>query len=104
MPDTRSLLLDALKNLSADAEAQERYLRQIGAWPSLDELALELDDVARASDAWAPQALRDQLRALSRKLDEMSGEENASLWEPEALHGPEWAEVRSLARQALAAF
>jgi hypothetical protein len=98
------MLLSALTNLAADGEAQERYLRQLGSWPLLDELALELDDVARASEAWAPPTLQDRVRTLDRKLDEMSGEENASLWKPDALHGPEWAEVRKLAREALAAF
>jgi hypothetical protein len=46
---TRSLLLSALKNLVADAGAQESHLRQIGSWPSLDELALDFDEVAQAS-------------------------------------------------------
>jgi hypothetical protein len=98
------MLLDALKNLAADVEGQERDLRQSGTWPSLDELALELDDVARASEAWTSAAQREGVRALSRKLDEMSGKQNARLWEPEALRGPEWAEVRRLARKALATF
>jgi hypothetical protein len=101
---TRSMLLEALQNLAADAEAQERHLRQSGSWPSLDELALDLDDVARASNAWISAPQRDRVRALDRKLDEMSGERNAGLWEPQALHGPEWAEVRRLAREALATF
>jgi hypothetical protein len=40
MPDyTRSMLLEAVKNLAADAEAQERYLRQSGSWPSLVAVA-----------------------------------------------------------------
>jgi len=98
------MLVEALKNLAGDADVQERYLRQVGSWPSLDELALELDDVARASEAWTSPPQRDALRALDRKLDEMSGEQNARLWEQQALHGPEWAEVRKLAREALATF
>jgi len=57
-----------------------------------------------ASEAWEPPPLRGRVRALDRKLVEMSGKENASLWEPEALRGPEWAEVRTLAGEALAAF
>jgi hypothetical protein len=40
---------------------------------------------------------------LSRRLDEMSGDANAHRWQPSALKGPEWAELRSLAQHALAA-
>jgi hypothetical protein len=42
-------LADALTHLAADAQAQERYLRQLGTWPNLDELALEVDDAEAAS-------------------------------------------------------
>jgi hypothetical protein len=100
---TEPMLRQALEHLAADAEMQEQYLRQLGTWPSLDELALELDDVASASEAWAPQELREAVQPVSRKLDEMSGEQNAELWEPEALRGNEWAEVRRLAARALVA-
>lgn len=69
---------------------------------SRDELALELDDVAGASEVWAPLVLRVRVRVLDCQLDEMSGQEHAELWEGDALHGPEWAEVRALAADALA--
>jgi hypothetical protein len=46
---TEEMLREALERLAADAETQADYLRQLGTWPSLDELALELDDVAEAS-------------------------------------------------------
>jgi hypothetical protein len=65
-------------------------------------LALELDDVAEASESWASPALRDHVRALDGRLNQMSGEANARFWQPEALHTAEWAEVRELARRALA--
>jgi hypothetical protein len=95
------MLREALERLAADPEAQARYLRQLGSWPSLDELALELDDVAVASGSWASPALRGLVRLLSTKLDEMSGEANARLWQSEALHTEEWAGVRALAAKAL---
>lgn len=98
------MLRAALEHLAADAQGQERYLRELGTWPSLDELALDLGDVAEASETWSRPVLRERVRLLSQKLDAMSGEANAKLWEPEALHGPEWAEVRGLAADALAAF
>ena len=50
MPDdTGPILREALEHLAADAEAQAAYLRKLGTWPSLDQLALEFDDVAEAS-------------------------------------------------------
>jgi hypothetical protein len=101
---TESLLREALERLAADAETQAAYLGQIGTWPSLDELALTLDDVAAASESWASPALRGRVRDLMQALDEMSGAENASHWRPEALHEPEWVNVRRLAADALATF
>lgn len=98
---TEPMLRDALEHLAADAQAQESYLREWGTWPSLDELALELDAVAGASEIWTPPVLRERVRLLDQKLDLMSGQEHAELWEAEALHAPEWAEVRRLAADAL---
>jgi hypothetical protein len=101
---TKPLLGEALERLAGDAEEQEQYLRAIGTWPSLDELALELDDVSGASEGWVSPELRACVRLLDEKLDGMSGDEQAAMWEPEALTGPEWAEVRRLAADAVVAF
>jgi hypothetical protein len=60
--------------------------------------------VARASEFWAPPALRERVRLLSQSLDAMSGQENARRWQRQALHEPEWAEVRRRAAEALAVF
>src|SRR5207244_10662977 len=102
MSKTEPLLRAAVANLAADPDAQAAYLRGLGTWPSLDELALELDDVAEAAVVGAPTPLRESVDRLSRRLDEMSGEANAHLWQPSALYAPEWADVRSLAQRALA--
>ena len=92
-------LRQALEHLAAAPEAQAAYLRQLGTSASLDELALSFDDVAEAS-AFSTAAA---IQKLSRTLDEMSGADNAHLWKPSALRGPEWAEVRRLAQDALLA-
>jgi hypothetical protein len=101
---TEPMLRGALEHLAADAKEQETHLREVGAWPSLDELALDLDTVALASEVWTPPLLRERVRLLDHMLEEMSGQEHAELWEGNALHGAEWAEVRRLAADALAAF
>ena len=43
----------------------------------------------------------DALRRLDATLSAMSGPENADLWTSDALHGPVWAEVRAIARDAV---
>ena len=101
--ENEPILRAALEHLAAEPGDQVRYLRQLGTGPSLDELALGLDDVAEASESWASSDVRDCVRVLATRLDEMSGEANAHLWDPEALDSPEWAVVRTLAVDALAA-
>jgi hypothetical protein len=95
-------LEEALAHLAADPDAQTRYLKQLGTWPSLDELALELDDVAEASTRRMSPRLSEVVVRLSSRLDAMSGTDHAHLWEPDALHAAEWVEVRMLAQEALA--
>jgi hypothetical protein len=101
IPDTERMLREALERLAAEPETQVRYLQRLGSWPNLDELALELDDVAAASESWASPVLRDHVRLLSMKLDEMSGEANARLWQSEAIRTGQWGDVRDLASEAL---
>ncbi len=100
-------LLATVKRLAAPADEQAAYARRLGSAPSLDELALEFDDeftrlrAGRTSDRVPPDYWAS-LQDLDEHLDRMSGEENAGLWLEEALSGPEWREVRELARRALA--
>jgi hypothetical protein len=95
-------LLEALKRLAAPAEEQVAYLRGLGSFPSLDELALEFDDVFGPPGTPPPDgAWEDALRSLDAVLNAMSGRENSHLWIADALDGPEWAAVRALARDAV---
>ncbi len=99
-------LVEAVRRLAAPREEQEAWLRDFGTWPCLDELALELDcELSRirgpeggrgAKPEWLEALLR-----LDAYLESISGEEDAGLWEPEALDGAEWGRVRALARHAL---
>lgn len=102
MPWSDEDLRAAVERLAASPERQLEWLGELGTLPSLDELALEFDDefgrvrstVDRASSIRA-------LTALDGQLSLMSGPENAGLWWPEALDGPEWSRVRELAASAL---
>jgi hypothetical protein len=42
-----------------------------------------------------------RLGRLDAALSAMSGRENVHLWMADALDGPQWAEVRTLARDAV---
>jgi hypothetical protein len=86
--------------LAADKEEQVAYLRRLGTYPSLDELALTFDD--ELGRVRPNLATNHPLLALDRKLHEMSGSDKASLWTPEALDSETWQAVRALARHALA--
>jgi hypothetical protein len=93
--------------LAAVPEDQLAHLEAVGSRAAIDELALESDHVLAGSRPaeglrLSPQQLK-AARAVHMKLDAMSGEEKAELWEPEALAArPEWAEVRQAAQRALA--
>lgn len=99
------MLVEAVERLAAAPDSQEAYLRQLGSYPSLDELALEFDDafvpvrsMLDDSTSWAVE-----LRRLDAKLTSISGQHHAGLWFASALTGEEWNEVRALARKAIAA-
>lgn len=97
------MLRQALEHLASDAEEQQRHLRELGTWPSLDELALELDDVKEPAERSESELLRERVRLLGNKLDAMSGPDHVGLWRGDALTRPEWSEARRLAADALAA-
>jgi hypothetical protein len=93
-------LRKTVERLAAPEAEGLAYLRALGTYPSLDELALglneELDRVRKTLPSDHP------LLALDGKLDEMSGSEKASLWTVEALDSEPWDTVRRIAREALA--
>jgi hypothetical protein len=103
-------LREALKLLAAPAEAQIIYLKNLGVFPSVDELALEFYDLAVLADSKLQEGQINasqyrSAREIDSKLAEISGEKNTGLWEPNALfNAPSWEEVRSMAKQALPLF
>ena len=98
-------LIVALSRLARPAERQIAYLETLGAQQSVDELALELDDVAEAA-LFTPGLLSEGqgnlLRDLDRQLEAMSSPEHAGLWSQRALRtSSAWTQVRETARAAL---
>ena len=85
------LLVEAVERLAAPADEQLAYLQNLGTYPLLDELALEFDDAFGPSRSASPASpWAGELKRLDAKLSAMSGPDNAPLWTPQALHGPEW--------------
>lgn len=89
---------DWLRQRLKDSRISARLV--LGTYPSLDELALTLDEELLRVRKTLPSD--HPLLALDRKLDEMSGRENAALWTVEALDSEPWYTVRRIAREALA--
>jgi hypothetical protein len=98
-------LVQSIKRLAAPADEQVAYLQRLGSFPSLDELALEFADMFGPAGTLSfngPPGWVETLQKLDQRLDAMSGQDNAHLWIAQALDGTEWAQVRQLARKALA--
>ncbi|MGW9324637.1 hypothetical protein [Streptomyces koyangensis] len=105
LPALRRLLVDSLIALAADAPAQATWARRHGV--PTDEFALDFDHALRTAGSRLAEAVgstptTETLRGLDALLRAMSGPDQADRWEPAALAtDPGWAEVRSLAREAL---
>ncbi|GIF04731.1 hypothetical protein Asi03nite_22690 [Actinoplanes siamensis] len=99
----------AVAVLALPAEAQLAWVGQLlhQDIPLADELALEFDDGLRLvptfiERGWISASALPVLTELENQLRAMSGEQNASLWEPDAVTSrPEWHRVRVLARATL---
>ena len=90
----------AVKRLAYPERDGLAYLRQSGSYPSLDELALTLDDeLGRVRTGLSAD---HPLLRLDKQVSEMSGRENAALWDAEALNTEAWIAVRRVAIEALA--
>ncbi|MGW5390865.1 hypothetical protein [Streptomyces koyangensis] len=106
LPALRRLLVDSLSGLADEAAAQAAWARRHGV--SADEFALDLDHALRTAGSRLAEAVgstptAETVRRLDTLLRDMSGPDQADRWEPGALAtDPGWAEVRRLAREALA--
>lgn len=97
------MLDEAVANLAAASANQERHVRELGSWRSLDELALEFDDSFAPFRQQARESTDGRSRALvalENALDAISGPENGQYWQPDALSWPEWENIRRLANAA----
>jgi hypothetical protein len=94
-------LRKAVERLAAPERDGVTYLRSLGTYPQLDELALSFsEELLRVRD---DLPVGHPLLALDEQLDEMSGQQNAGLWAATALQEESWTTVRRLARSSLEA-
>ncbi|MEV6598561.1 hypothetical protein AB0M36_17040 [Actinoplanes sp. NPDC051346] len=94
--------------LGLPADAQVAWLQQLftDTARSVDELALEFDDGFQLAPAfielgWLNAAALPALEQLDARLDAMSSDHNAELWQLDGLAREDWDRVRGLARRAL---
>lgn len=100
-------LVDAVRRLASSADEQRAYVEQLGTAPSVDELALELDDAfagGRTEFLQHAPFSAEALEAVGRLNDHLSafsGSSNGDLWRVSSLNAGEWETTRRLAREAL---
>jgi len=97
-------LRSALELLAADPKAQMDHLEALGTAPSLDELALEFEDVRElvpglVRQGKVPQELEQVVAKLDARIQEMG--EHPELWRGEAIDRPQWQSIRALGKQAV---
>ena len=99
-------LMKALSIISAPADRQVEYLKDLGG-ASVDELGLEFEDVWRQSGVilnsnGITQLQYNAIEALNKKFDQLSSDENENFWTEDALFKDnEWEKVRSLAKEII---
>jgi hypothetical protein len=117
VPEGEFLMADQVKSLkqqltllASDAHVQLNYLNQGEVAGCVDELALDYDAIVRNAEFMLErgelsQSQCDCVTALDDYLSEISGQANAHVWTPEALHSTEaWREVRQMAKECLRLF
>ena len=101
---------ESLSILASDFDLQESFLKEFFASDAVavDELALQFRDdfvflFPQIDNEPKFTQLCTFLSALDRRLDHISGPDQAGLWSLEGLQmAPVWEEIRLLARECLA--
>jgi hypothetical protein len=98
----------ALQLISSSSKDQINYLRELGTYPSTDELALQFDDAFKVylgnddkEQISVNDSLQEKLRNIALLFNQMSDSNDKSLWDVVSLERPEWIKVRTLAKEAL---
>ena len=95
-----SEIVKAIECLSLSPDKQVDYLKGLGTYPYLDELALQFDD-AFVSVKGRLTELIDELESLNSLLDNLSEEQYPDIWNAKSLGAPPWEQIRSLTKNIL---
>src|SRR3954470_24554201 len=92
-----SQILKAIEPLSFSIDQQINYLKNLGTYPSADELALEFDDAFQRYKGMISEGMLEEFSDISFQLGEidnilnaMSESGNPDLWSVQALQSPHW--------------
>lgn len=96
-----NLLLQNIELLASSSEIQRSYLKKLGSYPCLDELALEFDDayatLENQTDVIISESVRVKLRYIDTILNFLSNTVKKNVWDESALDIEPWIEIRSIA-------
>ena len=95
-----SEILKTIENLSLSSEAQIKYLKNLGTYPSVDELAIEFDDAFVTLKGRINEKL-EEIESLNSLLDELNNKGDTDIWNVKSLDTPPWEEIRKLAESIL---
>jgi len=104
------LLIDSLFNLASSPDDQLLFLKRVGIPGCIDDLALEFSDrVVVAKQKYEEGEINERqynlMIEIDKKLDAISGKENAYFWEEDGLrNSKEWEEIRKLSKDCLILF
>ena len=90
-----SEVLKPIENLSQSSEDQIKYLKYSGTYPTVDELAIEFDDVLVALKGRTNERLVE-IESLNALLDDLNNKEDINIWKVKSIDTPPWEEIRKL--------
>lgn len=103
-------IIEALKILAETKDKQIGYLKNLGTYPSTDELALQFSDTYQVfkgsledshGTSLSMEKLLKNLDSINFIFDRMSNISDNSFWDISSLDNEEWDNVRKLAVEAL---
>jgi len=107
--DGIKLLVKSLRVLALNASQQKEYLRDLGTYPSTDEIAIEFDDAFKffisnnEHEKFEGTKFLLNVNLINDKLDFFSSLEESEIWYVDSLDKEPWCEIRQLAIDSISA-
>jgi hypothetical protein len=103
-------IIEALKILAEAKDKQIGYLKNLGTYPSTDELALQFSDTYQVfkgsledslGTSFSIENVLKNLNSINFIFDRMSNTSDNSFWDISSLDNEEWDNIRKLAVETL---